>query len=480
MTQPPQGPYYPPQGPPQGPPFQGPPQGPQPGPPPQGSPQGPPGPQQWPPPQPAGPPPQHGQWPPPQQGQRPPPQQWEGQPAGQQQGWPGQYGPQAGPPRIPGPGVGTHLKRAIDWNVAEVVVTPREAHTLTAAGIEQRLQGLFAWRRSSLLVALPFLILSVILSFWDAGHTDTSGLSGIGTLVNWLPSIALAVVPIGALRAITRWTELRRTSKVLVACWLASIVIPLVVALIPLDYLVDLDALRAGDPTGAESTIQGLRLILAIGYALTLLPVVVSVPGGVLKGAARVKSLFPSSSLPGWFLVAVAPFYSMFTIVMFVLIDQLLGNGLLLLGVALLAFGPWLFVIYRKVYARPLSLAEAKTELARASRLGGVFFLSGLFFVVIFLFTQTVSGQDLLGADENKSIFTYVQILETLAEVVSRSIVATVVFCTIFLQMVFADWQSMYGMRADIRREHDTEMMALERYVRGTGPIDPTTGVPNA
>jgi hypothetical protein len=46
--------------------------------------------------------------------------------------------------------------------------------------------------------------------------------------------------------------------------------------------------------------------------------------------------------------------------------------------------------------------------------------------------------------------------------------------------MVFADWQSMYGMRADIRREHDTEMMALERYVRGSGPIDPTTGVPKA
>jgi hypothetical protein len=277
---------------------------------------------------------------------------------------------------------------------------------------------------------------------------------------------------------VSRWTELRGTSKVLIIAWIASIAIPLVVALIPLDYLVDLDQLRANDPEGAESTIQGLRLVLAIGYALTLLPVVVSVPGGVLKGAARVKSLFPSSALPGWFLVAVAPFYSMFTIVMFVLIDQIVGNGLLLLGVGLLAFGPWLFVIYRKVYARPLSLAEAKTELARASRLGGVFLISGLFFIVIFLFTAKVGQQDVLGADENKSIFTYLQVSRTLAEVLSRSIVATVVFCTVFLQMVYSDWQAMYGMREDIRREHDTEMMALERYVRGAGPIDPTTALP--
>jgi hypothetical protein len=87
-----------------------------------------------------------------------------------------------------------------------------------------------------------------------------------------------------------------------------------------------------------------------------------------MRGAVRVKTVFPAAVLPGWFLVAVAPFYSLFMIVTFVLIEQIAGSALLILGVALLAFAPWLYVIHRKVYARSMSHAEAGVEMARAAR----------------------------------------------------------------------------------------------------------------
>ena len=389
------------------------------------------------------------------------------QAAGQQPfGWHagGAYPSQAPTALASGPSLGTHVKRAVDWNVAQIVVTPRERQALDAVHVEPRLHGLFAWRRSSLLVSLPFLLLSVVLSFWQAGQGGTSGLTGIGQLLTWLPSIALLLVPLGAIRAIVGWTELRSTSRFLVVCWLVSIVIPLLVALVPLDYLTDVGQLRA---SGGNGSVFTLRVFLAVQYALALLPVVLSVPGGVLKGAQRVKSLFPSASLPGWFLVSVAPFYSMFTVVVFVLIDQIIGNGLLLLGVGLLAFTPWLFVIYRKVYARPLSLAEARSELSRASRVGGWLVLIGIACIVLFTLTAKVEGLDVIGGDSNSAVFTYVDVFRALAEVLSRSIVTAVVFCTVFLQMVYSEWTISRSLGEEVRREHDTEMSALERLLQG-------------
>lgn len=412
----------------------------------------------------------------------PPPQGWHQHPPQQPPGGPPWQGApqrwQQGPP-IPqtaaGAGLWTHLRRAVDWNVAQVTVAPRERQALEIAGIFDRLQGLFVWRRSSLLVALPVLLLSAILSFSSAADTNTTNLSGLGVLVNWLPSVALLFVPLGCAVVLMRWTELRRSSRLLLTCWMISIVVPMVVALVPLDLIIDQDLLaqaRANDMTGeVGAQLQAGRIALAISYATALLPVVLSVPGGMLKGASRVKSLFPSSALPGWFLVAIAPFYSMFTIVVFVLVDQLAGNALLVIGVGLLAFSPWLFVIYRKVYARPLSLAEAKGELARASRLGGFVTWGAVFFIVVYLFTGTVDNRDVLGSGSPDSVFAYLDVARTVVEVLARGIVAAVVFSTIFLSMIFSEWQAATGMREDIRREHNHEMRGLERYV-----TDPRNG----
>lgn len=389
-----------------------------------------------------------------------------------------------------------HLKRAADWDVADVVVTPRETRKLGARGIEPRLQPLFAWRRSCLLVALPFLVVGVVLSFIEAADRpsptsfatgDSGGYTSFGKLWSYLPSVGLLFAPIGVLAVLVTWTEIRRTSWMLTACWTLSILIPLAAALVPLHYVVDLGALSSGANGGlgdlglgdgglgdtgngsgdamANGFVMATRIGLAINFATILLPVVVSVPGGVVKGAARIKSLFPAASLPGWFLVAVAPFYSLFMVVVFVLLDQLVGNGLLVLGVALLAFTPWLYVMYRKVYTRRLSAAEARVELSRASRAGGYVLVAGLAVVAIFLMTAKVAGEHVLGSRSDSAIFTYLQVGRTLAEVTGRALTTTVVFSMIFVNMVFAEWRAQVTMSDVARAEHDAEMHTLQRYL---------------
>ena len=203
---------------------------------------------------------------------------------------------------------------------------------------------------------------------------------------------------------------------------------------------------------------------------MTLLPVLITVPSGVLKGAARIKSLFPAAGLPGLFLVAVAPFYSLFTIVVFVLVEQMAGNGVLLVGVGLLAFSPWLFVIYRKTYGRPLSMAEAATELPRASRFGGILLFGGLAFIAIYVTTAKVNHRRVIGSGSD-AYFSYTDVLRALVEVVSRTMVTTVVFSAIVLSMVFAEWRVARSVRPEIQGEHDSQMRAIERYM--TSPTAP-------
>jgi hypothetical protein len=267
---------------------------------------------------------------------------------------------------------------------------------------------------------------------------------------------------------------------VLIGCWALSIVIPILTALLPIDTLLDFAPLRqlAGESDlangGMSATQEVHALVLsqrvgaAVSYALTLLPVIITVPAGVLKGAGRMRFLFPAAALPGWFLLSTAPFYSIFLVVVFILIVQIAGNFLLVFGVALLAFGPWLFVLRRKTYGRPMSIAEARVELPKAGRLGGILTSVALACIVLFLFTGRVEQTDVLGTggdqEAGTALFTYVEAGRTAIEVFGRNLITAVVFAMIFLSMVFAEWRATKALPPETLAEHDNEMNSLRRY----------------
>jgi hypothetical protein len=255
-----------------------------------------------------------------------------------------------------------------------------------------------------------------------------------------------------------------------VICWGLSIVIPLLAALIPISTIFDFDSAKNLNVSGGATSDQigsaflGVKVVKAVELALTILPVIVTVPGGVLKGAGRVKFLFPAAALPGWFLIAVAPFYSIFLIVVFILIDQIVGNFLLVLGVALLAFAPLLFVIHRGIYGRSMSIGEARVELPKAGRLGGVLTLGGLACVLIWGLAFKIPDTDRRIVGGHDGFFSLTDVARAALEVFGRNLVTAVVFSMVFLSMVFAEWRAAQQVRPDIKAEHDMEMQALRRY----------------
>jgi hypothetical protein len=66
----------------------------------------------------------------------------------------------------------------------------------------------------------------------------------------------------------------------------------------------------------------------------------------------------------------------------------------------------------------------------------------------------------------DEAVFTYVQLGRTLLEVVSRGFVTAVVFCLIFLSAIYNEWRTTATIPVETRREHDAEMLALQRHAK--------------
>lgn len=129
--------------------------------------------------------------------------------------------------------------------------------------------------------------------------------------------------------------------------WLASFVLPLIPALFPLEMLFKQGLLEQLEEEyvkeyGQEAYnlfIFATKLTLALAYAIQLLPVVITFPGGAVRGALKILGLLPQSTLPGWILVVASPFYSLLVCVALVIVIQVAGNGTLFFGTSIVLSG---------------------------------------------------------------------------------------------------------------------------------------------
>ena len=170
--------------------------------------------------------------------------------------------PQA-PGSLPGPSVGRHLSRAVDWNVREIEVTPASGAAWSRRRARAAIAGAVVLAAQRPAGRVPVLVLTVVLKFVEAWDVDTSSFTTLGTLCVWLPPMALLLAPLGALYGIHRWTEVRGTSKSWCRrgdcrssfrCYL----------LVPIDQMIDLAGVRAQVAgTGAEQALE--QIIQAAG-----------------------------------------------------------------------------------------------------------------------------------------------------------------------------------------------------------------------
>ena len=160
-----------------------------------------------------------------------------------------------------------------------------------------------------------------------------------------------------------------------------------------------------GEPGEARAQAEAtLRLLGAIGSYLTLMPAVLALIPGIMRACLRIKILLPQSILPGWFLVGMAPFWTFLFLVVFVTINQIAGDTMLILGILAITSAPMLYLANVSKFTQPISRPEDMDRMHKVQQQVRIILMAGLACLVIWLFTASVFGMRIVGTEEGTSM----------------------------------------------------------------------------
>ena len=366
---------------------------------------------------------------------------------------------------------GLVLRRAFTWDLSGATVSPIELGRLVRRGVGQdTFQRYLAWRRSLLLaVVLPLAFSAALqtLNEWE----DLEALNRLGQVVVCLDLLSAYLLPVTALAAGLLWSRPRLSYHLLLGGWAVGFAVPILTALLPLRWLLVLPTEYGEFVTRAARV--GTDVVAGVLYYFALMPTVLSLIPGGLRACVRIKSLLPGSTLPGWFLVAGAPLYVLLVLVLFVAVNQVIGNLLLLAGVAVLLSAPLVYLARARLFVQPLTAAR-RASLARVqwAFLGCTFLGAAL--LVAYLLTKTVLGIHLVGTDPDNSLMGPWKLVQFFIEYLGRTFFITVVAADLLLRATLASWRHQQAFaKTDEAADHERRMRELEaaagRYNEGAG-----------
>jgi len=352
-------------------------------------------------------------------------------------------GPHGGPPAMVGGGsLGLHFSRAFDWNLRHLKVEPQEEAILTARGVhDENARRYIVWRRSVLvMVAIPMLA-SALLAIIDLFGVNWAQYSALGILVIILRLLGLFVLPVTAYMAFKIWDDQRKSRRILLMGWLISLAFPLLLALLPFTWQVDTGGLSPMDRAQAAA---GLSMFGAMQVYVTLMPAVLSLIPGVLRGCLRIKALLPQSILPGMFLVAATPLYVLLFMVIFTTINQVAGHILLILAVLTLAASSIIYLFQSGTFMRPVRTEEEFAKIGSVQTQSTIIMVVGLVLLVIWALVAEVLGRSLIGTNASTSWLRPwdPQLFQLPIEYIARSLFTTVVVADLFMLMNLAMWRN--------------------------------------
>jgi len=283
---------------------------------------------------------------------------------------------------------------------------------------------------TTFLVVLPILFFSAIAAALDTS-LDLPGFTGFGKLIFILPALGPWVMFAFTIAAAFFWNNWRRSSWLLKIGWGVSFILPLIPAIFPLEHIYTSEVLDYYNSTDdLKAQLQGVKIIVAIAYTFQILPIIISFPGGSMRAALRIRAVFPDSSLSSWILVISAPFYSVLILMALVVVLQLAGNVLLILGTILLTINPWTYVVFRRLLVA-VSTPTTERRLDLLQRCTGISNLIGFLLIILYV----------ISSEEIRQYIEVAGIVRLAVVSWSRTIVTTVLFCDIYLRMTVTQWK---------------------------------------
>jgi hypothetical protein len=350
------------------------------------------------------------------------------------------------------------LRRATAPNPATIAPNPAEEDRLTQAGITEPTARKYAvWRRAMLWVVVVPMAFAALFGFINAIGAETTPLSGFGVLILYLEALVFFAVPASAVMGALAYDRPRDSVWWVRLGALVMVGVPLLFAFIPVGWLLS-GSIHSAVRGTMEAGIVGMIYFTLMTMVLSLLP-------AVSRACIRVKAFLPQSLVPGWGLVASVPLFVLLTISTVVLLYQMSGNILLILGLLLWIGAPLYYLTKFRLLTTPLTQKRDIDSLGRAQTGVLMMITGGIILLIIFLFDAKVIGTD----SDNSMLRPWsLQIHEKWIEFVGRSLFMTVVFADLLVRMSLSVWREEKAFAAsENAAAFDGTMTALAETVEG-------------
>lgn len=403
------------------------------------------------------------------------------------------------------------VKTAFNSNLSTVAVSEADQAALSAKGIAQpTLQRYVVWRRATVLMVVVATLLSAGVSTYET-YTDDEDEAGVietvtagfmaklqeavpaaagfvkeatpdeedaageeptklvGTIIDDIHLASLYALPAAALLALFLGNRLRASYRVLVAGFLFSFFMPIILALCPWSWWGYVEpVLSPGADPGKFILNEAEGLLEGVSTVALLLPAVLSLVPGVVKGCLRVKSLVPQSLLPGWLIVMAAPLYGLFLLAIFVALDQFIGQPFILAGFGLVTASSLVYALWPGAFTRPLLEPEDYRRMKRVQMVVGLLTAAGGLLLLGYIVTREFMGVHLLGTDPKTALMRPIEVVQYLLEIISRSMFVTALSADLFLRANLTSWKQQRALAASpAAAEYDSAMEAMD------GAIEP-------
>ena len=300
-----------------------------------------------------------------------------------------------------------HITRAFMCRISLVKPTKDEAKALDEKNVTlDVLRSYYVWRRSSLRITMYPLLVGMISGLYDLyrqlnDSNTKAALNVFGRVLILIQNIGSTLLFIGVAFGFAGWDQLTISIRIVRIAFILSFIMPFIPAFFPLELTLNDETKDHYNDDATEGDLVRWKLAISMSYVLTLLPVIISFPGGVLRASLRIRWLLPESMLSGWILVIVAPFYSILICLTLIVVLQMAGDYVLSIGSWFVVLAPWVYVIRGSLFVH-LWTEEKKKQVMLAQRISGILTIVGYVIIIYFAFTEDVSGFVFVGNVNSK------------------------------------------------------------------------------
>jgi hypothetical protein len=338
-----------------------------------------------------------------------------------------------------------------------------------------------AWRRSVLVLVIVFTALTAAIDTTtrlvagpqvpfnfvlrldpEEGLGQQTWFGDLGDLL-WM--LSFYAMPAAALLALLLWARPRASRAILLAGWCASFLVPVAIALTPWSWWT------VEPPPPTTNTARLLRqyermvegLAWANYYVFVLSPAVLALVPGLLRACVRIKRLLPESILPGWFLVAAAPFNSLLVLLIVVALAQVAPSPLLVAGMLLWLAAPLAYLAHARTLTRPLCSPEDLRGLARVQVVAWALILASSACLIAYAASWQALGLRLIGLQPRTSLLRPWEVARFFFDFLGRSLFVTVLGADLLLRATLSAWRHQREfLQADRAKEYNQLMDKLD------------------